>query len=237
MTKPENPDDEKGAEGYASPPCLMHEIDPRWRGDSEEDPALARVQRWRKVERQRLIAARLAVDAPQRRVHAAAIADRLDAVIGDLAGKTVSVYWPFRGEPDLRAWMEHVWAKGGSCALPVVMRKGAPLVFRTWRRGNPLTRGVWDIPIPVDGSEIVPNVVIAPLVGFDRELWRLGYGGGFFDRTLASLDIRPLVIGVGYALAEIPSIYPQAHDIAMTAIVTETGLLGPRRTVPDNTAG
>jgi len=233
---PEKPDDDDRTDGYASPPCLMHETDPAWRGEAADESDRVRVLRWRKAERQRLIAARLAVDAGLRRAHAAAIADRLDTVIGDPGGKTVSVYWPFRGEPDLRAWMERVAERGGRCALPVVVKKAAPLVFRTWRRGEPLGRGVWDIPIPADGCEVVPDVVVSPLVGFDRGLRRLGYGGGFYDRTLAGLDARPLVVGVGYALAEIPTIYPQPHDIPMSVIVTEEETVRPPRETPGGTA-
>jgi 5-formyltetrahydrofolate cyclo-ligase len=82
---------------------------------------------------------------------------------------------------------------------------------------------VWNIPVPAEGEGIVPDVVIAPIVGFDRACYRLGYGGGFFDRTLAALPVRPRVFGVGYAYAEMETILPQSHDIAMDAIVTERG--------------
>ncbi|HEM47382.1 MAG TPA: 5-formyltetrahydrofolate cyclo-ligase [Alphaproteobacteria bacterium] len=210
MTAPDEDKDGTGRRpGYASPPCLMHEQDPAWSGLSPDDSPEKRVARWRKAERQRLIAG------------------RLDALIGDVAGRTVSAYWPFRGEPDLRAWMESVAERGGRCALPVVVEKGVPLVFRTWRKGEELASGVWNIPVPAGGAEVVPDVVIAPVVGFDRGAWRLGYGGGFFDRTLASLPTRPLAIGVGYAMQEVDTIYPQPHDIPMTVIATEQELISP----------
>lgn len=227
MTPPDDGDAKSPAAGYASPPCLMHELDSAWSGLSPDEAPEARLARWRKAERERLIAARLALDGAARRACAAKIAERLDAVIGDVAGKTVSTYWPFRGEPDLRSWMEAVEARGGRCALPVVVRKGAPLVFRTWRKGEPLASGVWNIPVPAAGTEVVPDVVIAPVVGFDRGAWRLGYGGGFFDRTLASLPARPLAVGVGYAMQEIDTIYPQPHDIPMTVVATERELTSP----------
>ena len=193
----------------------------------------ARVMRWRKAERERLIAARMAMDAAERRGLAAAIAKRLDAALGDIAGRIVSTYWPFRGEPDLRPWMEAVAVRGGRCALPIVVEKGAPLIFRTWRHGETLARGVWNIPIPEAGVEVTPDVVISPVVGFDRDAFRLGYGGGFFDRTLAGLaakGFRPLVVGVGYGLAEIPTIHPLPHDIPMSGIVTERETVWPERT-------
>ena len=127
----------------------------------------ADIMAWRKVERRRLIEARLVTDAGQRRRHANEIMARLSHFIGDLSGRSVSAYWPFRGEPDLRPWMEGLAERGGSCALPIVIEKNAPLVFRTWGKGGNLVSGVWNIPVPADGAEVVPNVVIAPVVGFD----------------------------------------------------------------------
>jgi 5-formyltetrahydrofolate cyclo-ligase len=183
----------------------------------------AEVARWRKAERERLIAARLAVSADVREAMTKRIADGIDAAIGDIAGKMVSLYWPFRGEPDLRAWLASVNARGGRTALPVVVAKGQPLVFRAYKPGDRLEKGVWNIPIPPDGDPVIPDVVIAPVVGFDFENYRLGYGGGFFDRTLAGLPRKPLVIGIGYEIQRIPTIYPHSHDIPMSVIVTEAG--------------
>jgi 5-formyltetrahydrofolate cyclo-ligase len=185
----------------------------------------AQVMRWRKTERERLIAARLATSAESRAAWSADIAEGLDSIIDGLNGIIVSVYWPFRGEPDLRPWMKRVEAQGGRCALPVVVEKGMPLLFRLWKEGEPLVRGVWNIPVPEGGDAVIPDVSVAPVVGFDRACYRLGYGGGFFDRTLAALEPRPQVLGVGYSLQAIDTIHPLSHDIAMTAIVTETGTL------------
>jgi 5,10-methenyltetrahydrofolate synthetase len=109
-----------------------------------------------------------------------------------------------------------------------VVASQAPLVFRRWQRGAPLTPGVWSIPVPADGEEVVPDVVIAPLVGFDPDCYRLGHGGGFFDRTLANLARRPRIVGVGYARLALRTIYPQAHDIPMDVIVTEEGTVARR---------
>ena len=189
--------------------------------------ARAEVMAWRRSERARLIAARLATTADERAAWSAAIAERLMQAMGDVAGRVVSVYWPFRGEPDLRGFMQQVVAHGGSCALPVVVEKGQPLAFRSWAEGEPLARGVWNIPIPAEGALVVPDVAIAPVVGFDPKCYRLGYGGGFFDRTLAALTPRPRVFGVGYELQALASIHPLAHDIAMQAIITEAGVHRP----------
>ncbi|GLS32174.1 5,10-methenyltetrahydrofolate synthetase [Mesorhizobium albiziae] len=213
---------ERGVAAYASPPCFMHELQPGFSTNAPSAPqARADVMRWRKAERERLIAARLAIPADERAAMARRIADGLDKVIGNVSNQLISLYWPFRGEPDLRPWMETVFERGGSIALPVVIEKGQPLIFRAWRQGDKLEKGVWNIPVPAEGQPVQPTVVIAPLVGFDPGKYRLGYGGGFFDRTLAAMPARPLVIGVGYRMAAIPTIYPQPHDIPMSAIVTD----------------
>ena len=216
--------DEQGETGtYASPPCFMHELEEGAAGGPVDPQARADVLRWRNAERERLIAARLAVSADERAAMARRIADGLDAAIGDVSSRLISLYWPFRGEPDLRPWMTTIIDRGGRVALPVVVEKGQPLIFRAWRPGDRLEKGVWNIPVPAEGPEVLPDVVIAPLVGFDRQHYRLGYGGGFFDRTLAAMPVKPLAIGVGYRLSAIPTIYPQPHDIPMNVIVTESG--------------
>jgi 5,10-methenyltetrahydrofolate synthetase len=220
-----------GIEGeYASPPCLMHLVDPN-SGSlamTADRRQWADVKRWRKSERQRLIASRLAIPAEERRRHARRIADELDHLLDDVSSKVVTAYWPFRGEPDLLDWLDGLRTRGATCALPVVIAPRTPLVFRRWQRGAALTPGVWNIPVPADGEEVVPDIVLAPLVGFDPDCYRLGHGGGFFDRTLASLARRPRIVGVGYARLALRTIYPQPHDIPMDVIVTEEGAVARR---------
>jgi 5,10-methenyltetrahydrofolate synthetase len=206
---------------YASPPCYAHELSPAYGGQSEPGEAWSEVLRWRKAERQRLIEERLAVDAEERNARSGRIASRLDAAVGKVSGRIVSGYWPFRGEPDLRNWAIKVIERGGRIALPVVIRKGWPLEFRVWRPGDPLERGVWNILVPSRGPSVLPDIVIAPVVGFDGANYRLGYGGGFFDRTLAAMPRRPLVVGVGYAGSRLRTIHPQPHDIPMDLVVTD----------------
>ncbi len=215
-------DDREGTGSYASPPCFMHELQPDFIADGPADPQVrAHVMRWRKAERERLIAARLAIPAEERAIMAERIGEGLNAAIDDISKHLVSIYWPFRGEPDLRPWMDTVFERGGKIALPVVVEKGRPLIFRTWRRGDKLEKGVWNIPVPVEGPPVLPSVVIAPVVGFDPDKYRLGYGGGFFDRTLAAMTAKPLVIGIGYRMSAIRTIYPQQHDVPMDVIVTD----------------
>lgn len=217
-----NHDDDEPAQ-YASPPCFMHELDPEFR--TLPAPDWPDVRRWRKAERERLIEQRLAISADARTAMAGLIANGLDQVIGDMRGRLVSLYWPFRGEPDLRPWLASVHPRGGNTALPIAIELGKPLIFRAYAPGDKLERGLWNIPVPAAGPEVIPDVVIAPLVGFDAAGYRLGYGGGFFDRTLAALPRKPLVIGIGYEMSRLPTIYPQPHDIAMDKIVTEAGVI------------
>lgn len=218
------PDDEDDNPAeYASPACMLHEIDPAYAGLTLPAPPEG-VLAWRKARREELIAARLAIPADTRAAYSQAISDALDRELDDIAGKAISLYWPFRGEPDLRPWMERATARGATCLLPIVVEKRKPLIFKSWKQGEKLDRGIWNIPIPAEGREMLPDIVISPLVGFDPRLYRLGYGGGFFDRTLAAHPGKPLVIGVGYSSQHIPTIHPQTHDIPMTRIITEKGL-------------
>jgi 5,10-methenyltetrahydrofolate synthetase len=191
------------------------------------DTAPLDVPPWRKEERKRLISERMALLAAEREGLDEAIRDRLATLIGPAEGLVISAYWPFRAEPDLRPLLRHLRDGGARIALPVVVAKGQPLIFREWLPGTTLARGVWNIPYPEDGPEVVPDVSIAPVVGFDGGCFRLGYGGGFFDRTLAALAVQPRGIGVGYAFQRIATIHPQPHDIPMAAVVTEQGVTDP----------
>lgn len=183
------------------------------------------VARWRKAERTRLIEARLDTDSTQRDRWSTRIVDHLELAIGDVENKIVALYWPIRGEPDVRVLADRVLRDNGSCALPVVVDKASPLEFRPWYPDAPMTIGQWNIPVPERGVVVAPDIVLAPVVGFDRCGYRLGYGGGYFDRTLAALSNRPLAIGVAYALTRIETIFPQPHDLPMSMIVTEEGVL------------
>lgn len=206
---------------FASPPCSLSEVDPAYAG-------LENLDGWRKAERERLLAARMAVTAAERLSLGERIADHLEELIGDPAGLVISAYWPFKGEPDLKPLLARLSAKGARTALPLVIKKAHPLIFREWKSGDRIERGVWNIPIPADGAEVIPDVAIAPVVGYDPHCYRLGYGGGFFDRTLASIRPRPIrLFGVGYTSQFIPTIRPQAYDIPMDAVVTEEGVVRP----------
>ena len=218
MTAVHDPMDDDG-DSPGSSPCWLHLLDPD--GVPVIDPRQARdVARWRKAQRNRLIAARLALAPEYRAAQACAIGDDLNRLIASQRSAIISVYWPIRAEPDLRPWMRSMHDQGLRIALPVALALRQPLVFRQWHPDGAYARGLWNIPYPADGVEVIPTVVLAPLVGFDAACYRLGYGGGFFDRTLAGLAAKPLVVGVGYAGAVIQTIFPQLHDIPMDWIVT-----------------
>jgi 5,10-methenyltetrahydrofolate synthetase len=183
---------------------------------------------WRRAERARQLERRLALEKSRRREWAERIARLVVEEIGDLAAVTVSLYWPMRGEPDLRDVITEVTRRGGRCALPVVVERGRALEFHSWAPGEKLSRGFWNIPVPLAGTAVTPDVVIAPVVAYDCACYRLGYGGGYYDRTLGALTSDIRAFGVGYSMAKINTIYPQSHDIPMDAIVTEEGVLRAR---------
>jgi len=210
--------DPEAEECGGSPPCFLHEIGAD--GAALDPRQLHDVARWRKAERARLIALRCALPAQDRARHTAAIVRTLDEMIAAGSSEIVSVYWPIRAEPDLRSWMRAAWMRGQRIALPVAVELGQPMTFREWRPDAAMARGLWRIPYPAEGPEVSPTTVLAPLVGFDSACYRLGYGGGFFDRTLAAMGRTPLVIGLGYPDLRMATIFPQGHDIPMNWILT-----------------
>ncbi|WP_163850794.1 5-formyltetrahydrofolate cyclo-ligase [Pseudooceanicola aestuarii] len=187
------------------------------------DPETARdVARFRRAERARLVAARALPSKARARATARLIAG-LDRIIVAAPGVTISAYWPIRGEPDLRAWMERAHAAGARILLPVVVEKHQPIEFRAWAPGCRMTRGFWNIPVPATGAHHEPDIVIAPLVGVDDALYRLGNGGGYYDRTLARLEPSPRIIGAGFAGCRLPTIFPMPWDVPMNEVLLSDG--------------
>lgn len=210
---------------YASPPCYLSELDPDYLGLESGDPTA----RWRNTQRQRLKGLRENLSTDERRLADAAILAHLDRerVLGAV---DTGVYWPLLGEFDSRPLMEQVLDAGGRVAIPVTVARDAPLEFWRWDRGTPMkNRGPWNTPAPRKRNVLAPALLIIPLLGFDSDGHRLGNGGGYFDRTLASLDPKPVTIGLGYELGHLDTIYPQAHDVSLDAIVTEQGVIWHRR--------
>ncbi|MBL4928204.1 5-formyltetrahydrofolate cyclo-ligase [Fuscibacter oryzae] len=207
----------------SSPVCSLAEVEGH---DMQQELEVAR---WRRAERERLRADRMAMAVAARQDWAAALMRHLSAGLsgwlGDPKGRVISGYWPIKGEADLRPWLTELHAAGAIIALPVVVTKASPLVFRHWYPGMVMERGDWNIPVPPASAKVLhPDLSLAPLVGWDRANYRLGYGGGYFDRTLAAASPRPFVVGVGLQSAELATVFPQWHDIPMSVIVTDEGV-------------
>ena len=185
---------------------------------------LEELRSWRRAERARLIAAREALDAATLERLRLCIDAHLERSFPGLAAAKLAFCWPIRGEYNARPLLRGLRSRGALTALPVVVAPKQPLVFREWHPGVALAAGPLGIPFPPDSELVIPTAVLLPVVGWDEAGYRLGYGAGFFDLTLASLPKRPVVIGVGYELARIPSIHPQSWDVPMDWVVTERGV-------------
>ena len=157
----------------------------------------------------------------ERAADSEAITAALVQVLPSCPGTLIGCYWPFKGEYDPRPLARFLHANGTRLVLPVIVEKAKPVIFREWWPGVSMTHGVWNIPVPEAGDPVAPDVLLVPLVGFDRQGYRLGYGGGYYDRTLVAPPAKPQAIGVGFELSRITTIHPQLHDIAMDLIVTE----------------
>ena len=186
--------------------------------------APADIKGWRRETRARLIAARMSAPPAARRAWADAIEPVLDRLIRSSAARTIGFYWPFKAEFDPRPLVTRLIADGFGAALPVVVEKNRPMVFRLWTPETEMASGIWDIPVPKNTAEVNPDLALAPVVGFDAARFRLGYGGGYFDRTLGSLEKPPTAIGIGFELGRLETIHPQSFDVPMDHIVTEAGV-------------
>ncbi len=195
---------------------------------SESGPRGEALRAWRRATRDALVAARLALPAATLHDFRDRIDRHLEAGFPDLARGVVAFCWPYRNEYDARFLMKRLRERGARTALPVVIAPRTPLVFREWHPGVKLAHGVYDIPYPAEGPALQPTTAVVPMNGFDGAGYRLGYGGGFFDRTLAAAADRPRVIGVAYELARLPTIHPQPWDIPMDYVVTERGVYARR---------
>ncbi|UOA16592.1 5-formyltetrahydrofolate cyclo-ligase (plasmid) [Sulfitobacter dubius] len=203
-----------------SDPCMAHLLID---GNPVDPIGMRDVVRFRTAERARLMEARRQLSVQQRAAMTANLITKLETRVVPQQGMKIAVYWPIRGEPDLRDWMAKAHAAGAVILLPVVAEKNAPLSFRAWQPGCAMERGIWNIPVPTRGAEAVPDVVISPLLGVDEACFRLGNGGGYYDKTLAQLDPLPKVIGVGFSHCRIPTIFPMPWDIPMDSVVLSDG--------------
>ncbi len=149
-----------------------------------------------------------------------ALRTRLEQVLLAAPARVIAGVWPLAGEPDLRPLLASLHEAGRAIALPAVMARGAPLLFHRWRPGDLLRAGLLGTSHPDRADAVDPDLVLVPLVAFDRARRRLGRGAGFYDRTLAA---RPGIGAIGFAHAsrEVDEVPTGPHDVALDAVVTD----------------
>jgi 5-formyltetrahydrofolate cyclo-ligase len=183
---------------------------------------------WKKYKRLELLGRRAAMSPEDHRLKSASILKELARLEAYFSG-IIAFYFPFRGEIDVLPLMEKLFSSGYVTAFPVVLTQRTALQFRAWAPGCALLRGVYGIPHPAQGAIVEPDTFIVPLVGFDAQFYRLGYGGGFYDRTFAATTKVVRSIGIGFEAARVDTIHPQEFDIPMDVLITENG---PRERQP-----
>jgi len=182
-------------------------------------------QDWKKKARLEAVARRMRIDSARKKEMETRIYQQLKAALLDvLSDCVVGFCWPYKGEFDQRFFMRDLRERGARTALPIVVKNASPMIFRLWRPGVAMAPGVFGIPVPKDTPLVKPDLVLPPMNAFDDAGFRLGYGGGFFDRTLAAIEPRPLAVGVAFEEQRVATIYPTEHDIPMDFIVTEANV-------------
>jgi 5-formyltetrahydrofolate cyclo-ligase len=154
----------------------------------------------------------------------AAMAAHVLATCPPPAGVVVAGFWPMGAEIDPRPLMRALSERGHPLVLPVTPRRGLPLSFRRWNWGEELAPGPMGTSYPAAGETLVPDWLLVPLLAFDRAGRRLGYGGGYYDRTLASLP-GAVALGVAHAVQEVPEVPAGPHDVRLRRVATEGGVL------------
>tara|TARA_B100000686_G_scaffold222295_1_gene229447 strand:+ start:1861 stop:2481 length:621 start_codon:yes stop_codon:yes gene_type:complete len=179
---------------------------------------------WRNRKRSELLACRKAITNNDRMQWSIKITSLLEYGFPILYRSSIGFYWPCHGEYDPHPAMISLQKRGATIALPEVAERKNPLCFRQWWEEAPMKIGAYNIPVPENTELIIINAIIVPMLGFDTQGHRLGYGGGYYDRTISSINPHPLVIGIAFESLRLDSIYPNSHDVAMDFIVTEAGI-------------
>jgi 5,10-methenyltetrahydrofolate synthetase len=178
----------------------------------------------RALLRRQGIEAREALAPAEHAARSARIEAELAGFLATRDPATLGFCWPIRAEFDARRIVEGLLAKGWRACLPVLVGVAEPMSFRAWNPDAPMAVDRYGIHYPAAGEVLAPDILLMPVNAFDRRGFRIGYGGGYFDRTLAAMSPRPLAVGVGFDLARVASICPEAHDIALDAVITESGV-------------
>lgn len=187
----------------------------------------------KKELRRALVAERLAL--PDRHLRAQALQTVLRMWLVDRPDAVIGAYWPIKGEFDALPVL-HRWKEDGELmeqpqrrriGLPVVDKLSGTLSFHAWYPGCPMQEDAYGIPKPKDTELLVPTLLLVPCVGYGTGGYRLGYGGGFYDRTLASLQPKPFTLGLGYTHGFVPDLMPQDHDVPLDAVLNDNGVVWP----------
>ncbi len=182
--------------------------------------------------RREAVARRDALPAPERAAAAATIAGR-PLPVEVAPGAIVSGFSPLKSEINPVPLLRRFADAGAQLALPVVAGKGKPLTMRAWAFGEPLVAGVWGIREPAPGApEVFPDILIVPLLVFDRAGYRVGYGAGYYDMTITRLrGMKPIVvIGIAYAAQEIAEVPLPPRDARLDLVLTEHQVIDFRKT-------
>ncbi|MEM0987724.1 MAG: 5-formyltetrahydrofolate cyclo-ligase [Pseudomonadota bacterium] len=174
-------------------------------------------------------AARKVAHAAGQRSAPATVTNNFMATTAFRSAAVIAGYRPIRTEIDPTQLMAELHCQGCRLAVPVIVAEATPLVFREWWPGAPMEDGAFGAEIPVNGADLVPDLVIVPLLAFDGAGYRLGYGGGFYDRTLEGLRRSGSVqaVGLAYAAQEVTEVPREPTDQKLDAIVTDTGVIWP----------
>lgn len=176
----------------------------------------------RKAEARRFASARRRGADPV--ANGAALARHVLALCPPPPGAVVAGYWPMGDEVDIRPLLDALAERGHALALPVTPPRGQPLRFRRWRPGEALAPGPFGTSFPAEGEEVRPDWLLVPLLAFDRAGRRLGYGGGYYDRTLAGLP-RATALGCAHAVQEVPEVPAGPEDARLARVATENGVV------------
>ena len=187
----------------------------------------------KKALRRALIEARLAL--PDRYERSEALQRVMRVWLTERSETVIGAYWPIKGEfdplPALHRWKEDGELQGAAerrrIGLPVIDKVHKTLSFHAWYPGCPMEEDAYGIPKPRDTEVIVPTLLFVPCVGYGAGGYRLGYGGGFYDRTLANLTPKPYTVGLGFATAFVDDLRPEPHDVPLQAILNDYGVVWP----------
>jgi 5-formyltetrahydrofolate cyclo-ligase len=177
----------------------------------------------RQALRLQLLAARSAL--ADRAERATVLANRVARWLNTMPLARLAFFWPVRGEPDLAPVIARWLAADDArrAALPVIA--GDLLEFAPWTPEVALVPGRFGIPVPAGSARLAPQLLLIPCVGFDRQRYRLGYGGGYYDRTLAARSVKPVAVGVAFDCGRVQSITPRPHDVRLDLVISESGVL------------